>query len=252
MSMYRVALVAMLAAATTACGAEDDGTTILPEPTLEDPVGYYGLEACTCYEYAPEDGGPERLGVAVEALTDRFSGTPGLEEHVVRYRRNGSLVREDTFRPTDPDLLLSSSRIRDAAGETLWLFEPPLPYLRYPVEVRQPVTATSTMREFGAETGTEVSFRANYVEGAVDASLDGGATTQTFEDAIRVGYTGLVFPEHFRWFSPENGWVQLELDIEGTRTEWVLLNKRQLGNGCPWDPADPPQDVCGIRNTTTD
>ncbi len=248
MSIHRVALAAVLAASFTACGSDDDGTTILPEPKLEDPVAYFGLEPCTCYEFAPEGGGPERLGVAVEVVTDQFSGTPGLDEYLMRYRHQGALVREDAFRPTDPDLQLARARVRSTDGEKLWVFEPPLPFLRFPVEAREPVTAKSTQKEFGSPDSTEINFRTNYIADAVEGSIDGGATMQTFDDAVRLQYTGLLFPEHFRWFSPNNGWVQLELEIDGSRTEWVLHNKRQLGNGCPWESGTPPQDVCGVIN----
>jgi len=258
MSMYRLATVAALAAALGACGGEEGKKQIIPSAQLEDPVAYFGMQMCTCYEYAPESGGPEMLGVAVETTTDRFSAGSGIQETVVRYRRNGVQFREDVFRATDPDLLLSATRIGSGATEQLWTYNPPLPYVRFPAKAGLTVTAETQMKLFGGDT-QKVNFRANYVSEAVDGvTTTRGDTEETMADAVRTSYTFAPgddaqgpldrTSDPFRWFVPNTGWAKLEFELDGKRSEWVLRNVRPIAD-CPTDYATRPTDICGTTST---
>ena len=243
MLKHRLALAATLAVALNACGPDDSGPVVQPEPELENPAAYFGLEPCTCYEYAPADGGPQRLGVAVEAVTDRFF--TGIDHHVVSYRLNGQQIREDFFQPTDPDLVLRRSKIRGDAGDVTWVFEPEgFPFLQFPVQGNKSVVAPVTQRQFGEDASENVTMHADYVAQPVEASLD-GETTQSF-DSVRVAWRDGLFRDDLRWFVPETGWVRLELPIDNKRTEWVLQRKFQMPGTCPWDYAAPVDFVCGV------
>ncbi|WP_373048894.1 hypothetical protein [Vulgatibacter sp.] len=244
MVKHRVAFAATLAAALTACGTDDARSDVQPEPELENPEAYFGLDVCTCYEYVPVGGGNEVLGIAVESVTDTVAGSGGNMEHVVRYRRNGAEIRQDVYRPTDPDLLLRQVTIGSPAAGTIWQSSPPVPWLRFPVESGKQVTQDATFTEFGGDQTEEVAFVANYLAEQVQASTDGGEP-ETF-DAVRISYQGLPFSELPRWFVPETGFVRVELDIEGTRTRWQLANKRVLEGGCPWEPGEQIGDTCSL------
>lgn len=236
---------ATLAVALAACGTEDARTPV-PVEEIGDPVKYFGVEPCTCYEFLPEGGG-SRLGIAVEAVTTSVIGNPDdAEEYVMRYRVGGVETRQYVFRPTDPDLLLRQIRTGGVTGST-WSSTPALPWIRFPAEPRdQPVEATAELSELlSGNPPTEVAFRANYVGATVEASLDGGETTQTF-DATRISYQGLPFNEQFRWFVPEVGLVRVELETNQGRTNYILNRKYQLGGTCPVADLGTPDEICGV------
>ncbi len=248
--MKRSALLSLAPAlALAACGG-DERTP--PPPTggsIADPITYFGVTACRCYEYVPEDAGNLlRLGVAVESVSDVF--TPGTEQHIVRYRVNGQVKRVDFYQPTDPTLLLTWVNTGDGDNDDYYEIEGGLPFVTGPVESQQTVTGDATVRHklFGQDQGElAVSMRADYAAQPVTASIDDGATEQEFA-ATRLLYQGLPWSEQVRWFVPDVGFVKLELELDDQsgRVTWILNNVRQLEGGCPWRPGDTPQDTCGI------
>lgn len=249
--------IAALAVALAACGTEDEGPDIiLGEPELEDPVAYFGLQPCTCYEFVDESGMAPNLGVAVEAVSSEFLGNKdGTEEYALVYNIGGNGLRTYVFRPTDPDLLLRQVRIDPPLGPIWNIAEPFAPYLRYPVEPReQPVEAEfqmSEMVEGASQDPVDVTFRANYLpeEQTFTYSTDNGATTAESEEATRVLYrfNNVGFDEGVKWFIPEVGLVRAEVTVPGAgRTTYVLRNKRQLGGTCPSnDLGTSVGDLCG-------
>ena len=244
MLKHRVAY-ATLAAALAACGTEE---TRLPPttPVLENPVEYFALQPCTCWEYARPDGTGARLGIAIETVTTEVIGSGGQEEILLSYRVGGREERRDVLRTEGNELLLRQARVGSITSTT-WVADPPLPWLTFPVEPRsQSIEAESTLSEIVGGAPMEVDFRADYTATTVEGSRDGGATEETFE-AVRLRYQGLPFDQGlFRSFVPELGWVQVEMELDGTRTNYVLQNVRTLGGNCPVALGETPTDICGV------
>lgn len=246
----RLPAAALAALALSACDDGDERTPPPPGPSIGDPVTYFAVPSCRCMEYVPEDeNSPMRLGIAIESVADIY--TPGVEQHVARYRVNGQVRRVDFYAPTDPVLKLAWVNLGQGDNDAYYEIEGGLPFLTGPVEEQRTVMAQASVKQkvFGADQGEPitVSLRADYAaDQTVLAALDGGAR-QSFT-ATRVLYSGLPWDEQVRWFVPEIGFVQLELELDDTsgRVTWILNNVRELEGGCPWRPGDPPQDTCGI------
>jgi len=248
MLKHRVAY-ATLAAALAACGTEE--TTRLPSvPEIEDPEAYFALQPCSCWEFVRADGAsPIRLGIAVESVGSDAPGSDGEQEYVLTYRVGGLEQRRDVLRLEETEVLLRQARVGSQVSTT-WIAEPPLPWLVYPVEPRsQAIESDVTLSDFSSvEEPISTRFRATYGATTVEGSRDNGETTETF-DAVRIRYQGLPFDEGlFRSFVPELGWVQVEMEVDGARTNFVLHNVRTLGGNCPVAPGDRPDDICGTIN----
>lgn len=247
----------VFASLVAACGEESSPYVPEGREPLADPPAYFGVSACTCFEFVREDGVLDAgLGVAVESVTDVFSGALEGQEtkyHVLRYRRGGQVKRTDFLRPTDPDLLLAGVNFGSQDWENLLRLDPPVPYLRYPIdEQTKSVKADSSVQlapagEAQAEA-QPLAFRADYTPAQVIASFDYGEAQPM--DAIRVLYDALPWPDITRFYVPAKGLVKLEnLDLqdgEAPKT-WVLKGIRQLGGGCPWETgtAIPASEICG-------
>lgn len=264
--------IPLLALVLAACGDEKGPTVIEPPPVIEDPVAFYGLEPCTCYEYAPakeweagETTFSRKLGVAVE----NFGGATrlGRDYHVVRYRMSGDvngLVRQEFLDPTDPDLLVAGINPTGERNDPIWRLDPPASLLR---AQRDPSTgeavllpsgslvmseaATSQITPFSEEEGPEVRVRVQYLDeeeveiGYWDkVELTYGRETVV---ATPIGFSGVegLKNGHRRWFVPERGFVKMTLELSGETETWVLVQTRELiAEGCT--PEGPePTDLCG-------
>jgi len=242
---------ATLAAALAACGTEKDPVEIGPNTKIDDPVAYFGLEPCTCYDFEPVSGASQaRLGIAVEAVSTSFPGNPdGAEEYALVYRIAGTTDRIYVLRPTDPVLELRQVQLDFPTG-SVWTADPPIPYVQGPIEPKdRPVEATVQMTEIDPEGIThdpvEVAFRADYVgESDLTWSVDG--ETEVTGDAVRVSFRRLPFEERFRWFVPEVGPVRVEYDTGSGRTIYQLVRKRMLDSAtCPSDNLATRPGGCG-------
>lgn len=247
--LHRVALVATMAGALGACGEEDGGGRP-PVATIEDPPAYFGLEPCTCYEYVLADGSsPLRLGVAVERVANVFS-SPGEEpEHLLVFRRNATVERVDGYRFDGNDLVLVGTQLGGPATGVTWTANPPMVYLRAPVDrwVEQSIEQTVTFRQPGTDTVVEANPSVSFAQFEVQVSVDGGEPQPV--TTYRTRWQGLPWSEPRRFFAPEQGWLQIEMENEqGSVERWVLRNKRTLGDGCPWPIDTTPRDICGASN----
>jgi hypothetical protein len=240
-----------------ACGEESNPRPPEEREPLADPPAYFGVTPCTCFEFVREDGIIDTgLGVAVEKVTDTYSGAlegQAVKYHVLRYRRGGQVQRTDFLRPTDPDLLLAGVNIGSQDWDKLLRLDPPVPYLRYPIDEQgQPVRLATTAQlvRAGEPQGEAepLAFRADYTKATVIASVDGGQAAPM--EAIRVLYDSVPWPDVTRFYVPATGLVKLEnlkFGEDDTPVTWVLKGIRQLGGGCPWEDEDqiPPTEICG-------
>lgn len=245
----RCSLVAVLVLALAGCGEEAK----TPEPELEDPPGYFGLSACSCYLYRT-DGSPEKLGVAIERMVDRGGG---LQTYELRYRNDsGQVFRTELVQPTSPDLLLWD--VQYAGGVPAWRLDAGLPLVRWPPEGREgtPVTETTpgAYRESSTQqdpTAFQMSLRSDY--GALaDVSYELGGEQKTAK-GVRVTYllssdvaqapTWSLGPHTF---VPEVGFTRLEQLDTGTGLRiWNLYDVKPI-EGCPFTGPPPPTQICGL------
>ena len=251
------ALVALSLSLLAGCG-EEEGTPYnggQVEP-IGDAAAYFGVAPCHCLEFARADGSFDvGLGVAVETITDVYSGAlegEGQAYHVLRYRHGGQVRRTDFLRPTDPDLLLAGVNLGGDDWDHLLRIDPPVPYLRYPLERQdRPVTlATSTQSApGGALTGEVVplAYRADFAPGTAFFSTDGNPAVEG--ETIQVFYDSVPWPDTSRHVMARTGVVKFDLDLQDGqgRKTWVLKRVRQLGGGCPWSGTDaiPGDQICG-------
>lgn len=252
------------AIAWVSCG-EDDAVHIPPKGQLEDPVAYFGMEPCTCYEYVLEQeweqGATEytqKLGMAVENLG--MAADFGKQLHIVRYRLSGRtdrVVRQDFLDPSDPNLLLYGTNPTGRTGGEFWKMSPAAPLVSGPVDEGALVVAdaetTKVTPPDSEEEGPQTAFRAQYrpVEEVEIGKYD--EIEQVFHretvEAYPISYGGAsdlgrdVWNGQMRWFVPERGFVKMRLPLGGEENTWVLLHTRQLDQ-CTPEGAEP-RDWCG-------
>lgn len=261
MHKHQLALAALLAVALGGCGAADDKAPVQTRPAIENPEAYFGVSPCECYEYVATDDANQRLGVAVEAITDFY--TDGDPQNLVRYRLNGGLVvREDVVKATDPDLLLSRVFVDKGQDDLNAMLMPPVKLLSAEGDAGKPIQQDVALHPVGATEDIPVSFRADYVPGQtvnIVAEIEGenggqGAQAISYEATKVIYSTGnQSWSEQPRWFVPNVGVVQLDLTVAGTRHTWKLVRKRTLGGNCPLDnAAEAPSDSCGSSVAATE
>ncbi|HWV38169.1 MAG TPA: hypothetical protein VN033_06785 [Vulgatibacter sp.] len=240
LSIPTIALFAL----SMACGGGDEEIQI-EKPTMGDPAAYFGVEACTCYEYEVTDGSDARmLGVAVERVDDFYSDEAGKDVHAVVYRLGGAVQATYVVDPTNPDLLLTRMQNVVGTGDE-WRLTPGMSLAHW-LEDRSAMVSTkvqATLYRNASPEGEpqEIEMRTLIDESTtpIRASLDGGETEQDY-DARLIQYSQTPWKEPKRWFVPEIGNVQLEFN--GAR--WILHNKRILEGGCPGESV---QDICGVN-----
>lgn len=264
MRKFPALLAIPLAIAWTSCGTVED-TYIPPKGQIENPVAYFGMEPCTCYEYVLESewkqgtsGFTEKLGVAVENVG--MATDFGKKVHIVRYRHSGRtdrVVRQDYLDPTDPSLLLYGVNPSGRTGGAYWKMSPAAPLVSGPLtEGKLIVADASTSMHTPPDTneeGPDTAFRAQYrnLEEVEIGSWD--EVEQVFHretvEAYPISYGGAsdlgrdVWNGQQRWFIPERGFVKMKLPLDGQENTWVLLHTRQL-EGCTPEGAEP-RDWCG-------
>lgn len=241
-------LLAALAVLAAGCGEE----TKTPEPGLENPPGYFGLQLCSCYLYET-DGSEEILGVALERTVE----LAGRNTYELRYRNGtGQLFRTELVEPTSPDLLLWE--VQYAGGVPSWRLDAGLPLVRWPPEGRdgEPVTAAGAgaYRESSAQVDPvafEMNLRSDY-GAAGDVTFQRGEAPET-KPGVRVSYqlTSSV-AEAPPWslgahtFVPDVGFVKLEqLDTGSGSRIWELYAIKPL-TGCPFTGPTPGDQICGL------
>jgi len=246
MSKRRLLSIPSLAllALAVACGGDDDKKIEIEKPTMGDPAAYFGVEACTCYEYETTDGSDSRtLGVAVERVDDFYSDVVGKDVHTIVYRLGGAVQATYVVDPTNPDLLLT--RVQSVTSGDEWRLSPGMSLSHWLGDrssmVSTKVSATRYQNATPVDEPQELEIR-TLIEGTtspIRASLDGGATEEDY-DATLIQYTQTPWKEPKRWFVPEIGNVQVE--YRGAR--WILRNKRILEGGCPGAGVT---DICGAK-----
>lgn len=256
----------LLGIALASCGDEGkDGPFIPKKDLIEDPVTYFGMEPCTCYEYVRESEWAQndpskittKLGVAVENVgaAKEF----GKQVHIVRYRMGGNvLVRQDYLDPTSPELLLYGANPTGKTTAPFWQFEPAISFVRGPVEEGKVVSSTAKVSRITPpdqkSEGVESTFRAQYrpVETVEIGKYD--EVEKVFHreavEAYPISYRGAstfeqddVWEGQTRWFVPERGFVKMKLNLAAQEDTWVLLHTRQLEE-CTPEGAEP-RDWCG-------
>ena len=249
MSKHRLLSVPPLAllALAMACGESEERKKIENEdPTMDNPVAYFGMEACTCYEYVTVDNSDtRRLGVAVERVDDFYSDVAGKDVHAVVYRLGGAVQKTYVVDPTNPDLRLTRVKTGAMAGDDEWRMSPGMSLAHWLEDTTKKVTVQSQVTRYQNAIPVDDEPQTLDIhtllgkETPVKASLDDGATEQDYQ-ATLIEYSGTPWSEPKRWFVPEVGTVQLEFN--GTR--WILRNKRTLAGGCPGDTV---KDICGTK-----
>lgn len=248
MSKHRLLSVPPLAllALAMACGGSDEKEKIqIEKPSMGDPVAYFGMEACSCYEYVATDGSDtRRLGIAVERVDDFYSDVAGKNVHAVVYRLGGAVQKTYVVDPTNPDLRLTRVKTGAVAGDDEFRMSPGMSIAHWLEDKSQKVTTKAEVTRYqnASAVGEPQTLDLHALigkENPVRASLDDGATEQDYP-ATLIEYSGTPWNEPKRWFVPEVGNVQVEFN--GTR--WILRNKRTLGGGCPGDSV---KDICGAQ-----
>lgn len=267
MRKFPVALSLFAALGLAACGGEDTPTKLPPAVVLEDPVGYFGMEPCTCYEYAPEDEWlagksdfSEKLGMAIENIGGQVQF--GRPLHIVRYRLMGTLnrvVRQEYLDPTDPELLLYGVIPTGERNDPMWKFDPPASLVRGPVQSGTHVTMTlQTTKHTPPDTdeeGPEIRPTAQY---RTEEEVEIGEWDEVEQISQRmtvtatpIAYTGArdlgtdVWNGQVRWFVPERGFVKMTLDLAGESKSWVLVRTRKLAEEACTPTGADPMDLCG-------
>lgn len=254
-----------------ACGGEDEQQTFEPPALIDEPVAYFGMEPCTCYEYAPaaeweagESSFSRKLGVAVE----NFGGEVrlGRDYHVIRYRMMGTanrVVRQEFLDPTDPELLVAAIDPTGESNAPYLRFDPPASLVRAErdPDSKEAILPVGSLITSKAETtevspveeapGPEVRVSAQYLpEEEVEIGFwDEIAREYAREtlSATPIRYSGAEGLEsgQRRWFVPERGFVKMTLDLLDETETWVLVNTRELvAEGCTPEGAEPT-DWCG-------
>lgn len=259
--------ISLLALSLAACGGDDEPQQFAPPPVIEDPLAYFGMAPCSCFEYAPADEwaqGKEtfsaKLGVAVE----RLGGERLLDRnyHLVRYRVVGTLnevVREEYLDPTDPDLLVAGVNVTGRRNDPVLRLDPPASLVRGPAEEMELVRSKTDISERApaaeeepAESeSTELIVQYRDEEGVEIGYWDAIEQSYLRETvrAIPISYRGVegLRNDHVRWFVPGTGFVKLRMEHRGEKNEWVLINTRMLDPGsCDYDGGtSEPIDHCG-------
>lgn len=257
MSKRRLISIPSLAllALAVACGSEEPKKVIeFDGPEMGDPAEYFGVEACTCYEYESTDKTePRMLGVAVERVDDFYSDAGKKRDvHAIVYRLGGAQQMVYVVDPTEPNLLLNRVQTGTQNTDDEWRLSPGMSLVQWPgkagTQVAGKHAATKYQNGMQVDEPQEVEIKTFFSEAQVPASLDGNET-QVFE-ATRIEYLGTPWNEPRRWFVPGVGNVQLELELStmgGKKTTWRLHNVRELDRAsCP---GPSPKDVCGTQIT---
>lgn len=244
-----------------ACG-EDPPTYVPPKNQIEDPIAYFGMAPCSCYEYAPADewaagenkNFSRKLGVAVENIGG--STRLGRDYHRVRFRIGGVAVREEYLDPTNPLLLIAGVNPTGVTNDPVLRFDPPATLIEAPPESGQLVrskSVTSLVSPTETEEGSEVTVIAQArteeeVEIGVYSNIEQFSVPETVT-ALPISYGGVEgLRNQVRWFVPEMGFVKLEMELAGETNEWVLVKTRMLDPAsCDYEggPTEPV-DECGI------
>jgi hypothetical protein len=264
MRKFPALLAIPLAIAWMSCGSVEE-IYIPPKGQIEDPVAYFGMEPCTCYEYVLESewkqstsGFTQKLGMAVENVG--MATDFGKKLHIVRYRHSGRtdrIVRQDFVDPTDPKLLLYGVNPSGRTGGEYWKMSPPPPLVSGPVQEGALVLAEAETTKHSPpdtdEEGPTTAFRAQYrnleeVEIGVYDEIEQAFHRETVQ-AYPISYGGAsdlgreVWNSQRRWFVPERGFVKMKMPLAGEENTWVLLHTRTL-EGCTPEGAEP-RDWCG-------
>lgn len=237
MRKYPLALAAFAALGLGACGPEE----IAPPPKNDiDPESHFAVSLCTCFEYEAADDRTQKLGISIEAVTDTYS--PGEPGHLIRFRKNSGIFREEVWYPTQNALELGFARRMDENPEVAGWFAPRLPLVPVGTE---PVKISSLFQV--GEEETPVEFEASVIPNTVKFSVDG--TEPTAQPATQIHYEGMPWQEGDRYFVPEVGIVEISMrDSTGTRQKFQLRNKRVLEGGCgQTDSIQPVADACGFQ-----
>lgn len=246
-SIPSIALLALAAA----CGTEEKKVIPIEGPEMGEPVAYFGVEECTCFEYESTDKAESRrLGVAVERVDDFYADSGDKRNvHAIVYRLGGTKQMLYVVDPTNPDLLLNRVETGASADDDEWRLSPGMSLVQWPgnagTQVERKHTATLYRNAVQIGEPEEVTIKTFFSDPVqVLASVD-GVETQEFE-ATRVEYWGTPWDEPRRWFVPGVGNVQLELQLASMakkKTTWRLRNVRELDRAtCP---GPSPKDVCG-------
>ncbi len=237
--LKKLPLILLTLLALAACGEEKEKQINFVPDVLEDPLAYFGVETCTCYEYRSLDPKePRLLGVAVERVDELHSDPDDRKDvHEIVYRIGGTPEMRYVFEAGETELRLTRVSTGEDSAADEWRLKPALPFLRWPVEARTSIRQEVDAGLFqGGKAVGEPEARAVQVNftamETVTASL-GGGEEEAFE-AIRIEFANTPWNEARRWFVPEVGNVKLELRLGGERSTWVLENVRQLdADSCP-------------------
>lgn len=260
MRKFTVAFSLVAALGLGACGEEPPQYVPPKKEQIDDPVAYFGLAPCTCYEYAPaaewEEGErffSRKLGVAVENIGGGIR--LGRDYHRVRFRVRGQAVREEYLDPSTPQLLLAGVNKTGVVNDPIMKFDPPAVLIDAPPQAGQLLrtkVTTSFVSPTDVEEGQEVTViaqvrNAEEVEYGAWDEFEKIFVPQTAE-ALPIAFAGVDgLRNDTRWFVPEKGFVKIRMEIEGEPTEWVLVNVRMLdAETCDHEggPSEPV-DLCG-------
>lgn len=262
--MRKFMAVVPFIAALAACGDSDDPTYIPPKGKVDNPVEFFAMAPCSCFEYAPVDeweAGADtfsrQLGVAVENISG--ATRLGRDYHRLTYRIVGGgneVVRHEYVDPTDPELLVAGINPTGKTNDAVIKLDPAGSLIRVPFEEGDLVTTATKLRFVSPtedEEGPDDELLAQY---QADEEVEIGEWDDIEQTYLResvaatpISYLGIEGMENgqTRWFVPNRGFVKLRIDLQGERNDWVLVGTRKLDpESCDWDggPSEPV-DQCG-------
>src|SRR5690606_4473335 len=145
MRKFTVAFSLVAALGLGACGEEPPQYVPPKKEQIDDPVAYFGLAPCTCYEYAPApawEGGERsfsrKLGVALVNIGGGIR--LGRDSHGVGYRLRAQAVQEDYPDRSAPQRLLPGVNKTGVVSERIMKCDPP------PVLIDAPPQAGQLLR----------------------------------------------------------------------------------------------------------